>query len=86
MRQFWKVNIVLLSSDYSLVIIFIEIIFKPYYFVKCLAASIAERISRKTIHFFLIEGNLLCCTKIKVTILFPNKMINYSNDWNKPLV
>ena len=70
----------LLSSGYSLIIKSVEIIFKPYYFVNLLAVSC------KTILVvcFLIEGNLLCCTVIKVTRLIPNKAINFSYDCNKP--
>ena len=78
------------SSGYSLVILTVGIIFRPYYFVK-LFGSINSRKSICQNHiyflnllFFIIEGNLLCCTKIKVTGFFPNKEINFSNDCNKP--
>ena len=32
----------------------------------------------------LLEGDLLCRTRIKVTCLFPNKDINFFKDYNKP--
>ena len=90
----------LLSIGYSLSIKSVEIIFRPYYFVK-LFGSINSRKSILQNHvffgycffwllffffvfFFVIEGDLLCCTKIKVTSLFPNKAINFSNNYNKP--
>ena len=79
----------LLSSGYSL-IKSAEIIFKPYYFVKLFGSINSRKGFLQTILFsvvvfclfFVIEGNFLCCTKIKVTTLFPNKAMNFSNDCN----
>ena len=71
-----------------LVIKSVEIIFRPYYFVK-LFGSINSRKSILQNHIVLkkkknfIGENLLCCTKM-VTSLVPNKAINFSNDCNKP--
>ena len=80
----------LLSSGYSLIVKSVEITFGSYYFVK-LFGHINSRKSILQNHNFLVfffvkEGNLLCCTRIKVTSLFSNKVINFSNDCNKPPV
>ena len=62
----------LYSSGYSL-IKYVEIIFRPYYFVKQQKEHLAKPYC--SVLFFLIEGNLLCCTKMKMTSL---------NECNKP--
>ena len=56
----------LLISGYSPVIKSVEIIFEQYYFVKLLG-DINSRKQNDIYIFFVMEGNLLFCTEIKVT-------------------